>query len=102
MKKTPMHRHEIYKLVKQAVKEADPIGLLAVGCPDDGYEPEIHDITEHIGNCRTVTEIQGLLHQTFVKWFDEVLAGDRSAYLKMAKRLQLGFEEALKKAVTIF
>lgn len=87
MKREGWHRHKIYKVVKQLINATDPIGLLALGCPDDEYESEINDIAEQVGDCCTVTEIEDLLHQTFVKWFDEAIAGDRKVYLGMAKQL---------------
>jgi hypothetical protein len=34
--------------VRAAVNQIDPVGLLALGCPDDEYEAEIADIVERL------------------------------------------------------
>ena len=34
-------RESLHAIVKQAIDQADPIGLLDMGCPDDEYNPEI-------------------------------------------------------------
>jgi hypothetical protein len=64
-----------YALIKHAIDQADPIHLLEIGAPDDAYEPEIREIASRIGRCTTLEEIELLLHEVFVKWFDEQIAG---------------------------
>jgi hypothetical protein len=49
---------------RAAVNEVDPVGLLAFGCPDDEYDPEVEDLIkwrepvtpEHVA-------------EVFVRWF---------------------------------
>ena len=74
-----------YALIKHAIDQADPIHLLEIGAPDDAYEPEIREIASRIGRCTTLEEIELLLHEVFVKWFDEQIAGPGEQYRGVAE-----------------
>lgn len=74
-----------YVLIKHAIDHADPIHLLEIGAPDDEYEPEIREIASRVEGCTTLEEIQLLLHEVFVKWFDEQIAGPRERYRRVAE-----------------
>lgn len=49
---------------RAAVSEVDPIGLLACGCPDDEYDPEVEDLIKWR---EPVTPER--VAEVFVRWF---------------------------------
>jgi hypothetical protein len=71
---------QIYMLIKYVIDRADPICLLKIGAPDDEYEPEIREIASRVGECMNLEEPQRLLHEIFMKWFDECIAGSEELY----------------------
>ena len=83
---------QIYTLVKQAIDQADPMRLLEVGAPQDEYESEIQEIVGRVGTCTTVEEVQALLHEVFVRWFDAQLAGPKEEYRAPAQSIRAGLQ----------
>jgi hypothetical protein len=77
--KQSMHS-QISELIKRAIDKADPIHLLEIGAPDDEYESEIREVTSRVRKCTNLEEVQTLLHEVFVKWFDERIAGPKELY----------------------
>ncbi len=53
---------QIHALLKQAIDQADPIRLLAIGAPQDEHESEIREIVSRLGECTTREEMQTLVH----------------------------------------
>lgn len=65
--------------VGRAIDDADPIGLLGMGCPGDEYSPEIGTIVPRVSKASTAGEVRRILHEEFVRWFggsEEVLEFD--------------------------
>jgi hypothetical protein len=58
----------LYEVVKEIVDRLDPIGLLALGCPDDEYAPEIERIAQRLATAKALSleMVQTILHETFV------------------------------------
>lgn len=57
---------EYFLRVRAVVNEVDPVGLIALGCPEDEYDPEVEDIvslSEHV-NADEVLNV-------FVRWFGD-------------------------------
>jgi hypothetical protein len=65
--------------VERAIDDADPIGLLEGGAPADEYAPEIGTIGPRVLNAYSVEEVTTVLHEEFVRWFDDYSAGPRHA-----------------------
>jgi Domain of unknown function (DUF1871) len=38
----------LHQVVKEAVDRWDPYGLLADGCPEDEFDPEVADVTQFV------------------------------------------------------
>ncbi len=74
-------------IVKQAIDEADPIGLLAIGCPDDEYDPEIERVLTYVNNYTDPDSLGQRIHQTFVEMFDEHMAGSPQVYQSIAQQI---------------
>ena len=89
---------QIDVLIKHAIDRADPIHLLAIGAPDNEYEPEIRDITSRVGECVIAEEMQLLLHEVFTKWFDARIAGPQELYRAPAEVIWNGLQHNRKRA----
>jgi hypothetical protein len=73
--------------VGRAIDEADPIGLLGMGCPGDEYSPEIGTIVPRVSKASSAGEVRRILHEEFVRWFGEGTAGSEEAYEQPALRI---------------
>ncbi|MFN4218962.1 MAG: hypothetical protein ACK4HB_06765 [Candidatus Bipolaricaulia bacterium] len=75
--------------MKEVVDRLDPIGLLSLGCPDDEYTPEIERITQKLRATKelSLAIVQAILHETFVEYFDQELAGPRDRYYDAAQEI---------------
>jgi len=71
----------------RAIDEADPIGLLAMGAPEDEYWPEIDTIVRRVSSAASSGEVRQILHEEFVRWFDPSIAGPEEAYEVSAQRI---------------
>lgn len=57
--------------IKRVINEWDPIGLLAMECPEDEYHPEIADIAKRLKEIHSVEEAARMIKQVFLEWFGE-------------------------------
>jgi len=83
----PEFAHAIRLRTEEVIRNLDPIGLLATGCPPDEYDGEINHIVAKLVMYRSappVDELRSLLRDTFVKAFDDRIAGPASAYSEAA------------------
>ena len=73
--------------VERAINEADPIRLLGLGAPADEYSPEIGTILPRPAGVQGISDVTNVLHEEFVRWFDQRIAGPRDAYEASARRI---------------
>jgi hypothetical protein len=66
------------------LREADPIGLIAVGAPDHEYEPEAGTLVPRLREAASTADVQRIVHQEFVRWFGEDIAGPFESYADVA------------------
>lgn len=87
-------KRKLHRIVKESVDRLDPIGLLAIGCPDDEYAPEIKRIAQQLVTAKTLSLdiVQTILHETFVEFFDHRLAGSRDRYREAAREIMQQLE----------
>jgi hypothetical protein len=79
---------DIFFSVREIINTHDPIGLIAIGAPEDEYDPEVKTIVFQLKNVYTIEQIQDLVYQEFMRWFNEKsIVGERESYLEMAKDL---------------
>lgn len=78
-------------MAKQLVAEVeallyrhDPIGI-AFGDNPDEYRPEAESIVARLDSARSVEDVHTLVHEEFVRWFDEDTAGPASRYEAIAR-----------------
>ena len=85
---SPDSRYRILvSAVEHAINGADPIGLLDTGAPADEYSPEIGTILPRLAGVQGVSDVTSVLHEEFVRWFDQGIAGPRDAYEAPAHRI---------------
>ena len=79
------HTDKFIKL-REIVNRHDPIGLIAIGTPEDEYEPEVMTIIVQLKNGMTEEQVHDLIYQEFMRWFnDESTVGPKNFYKELAK-----------------
>jgi hypothetical protein len=78
-------------VVSTAIDRADPIGLLAMGCPADEYAPEVGTIIPRLNAADSAEDVQTILYEEFVRWFGE--AGPRELYKNAADEVWKALSE---------
>jgi hypothetical protein len=62
----------------------DPIGVAFGGNPDE-YSPEAGTIAPRLAGASSVEDVLRVVHEEFVRWFDEETAGRASRYREIAE-----------------
>ena len=62
----------LYAEVRAILNRHDPVYLIALGCPEDEYEPEVGTILPRLKEASDVVGVQNVLREEFVGWFGEV------------------------------
>lgn len=71
--------------LRTIINRHDPIGLLDRGAPEDEYEAEVKTIIVQLDYDMTEQEVHDLIHQEFLRWFDdESIAGPKEDYKELA------------------
>ena len=65
----------------------DPLGLAAIGAPDDEYEPEAGTILPRLGTVSSEGEALDVVHEEFVRWFGPEMAGPKEDYAGIASEV---------------
>lgn len=87
-KRAARRRHKaLADAVTRAVNDADPIGLLSMGAPDDEYSPEIGTIVPRLATAADASDIARIMREEFVRWFNEGAAGPEDVYAAPARRI---------------
>ena len=78
------HGAALVRAVAEAFSTADPLGLLAAGCPEDEYSPEINDLAERLlqGEALDLRLVAGVL----MTWFEQD-SGTEPLYLEIKRRV---------------
>lgn len=74
----------LYEIVKKAVNNEDPIGILRLGQPDDDeYSIEIECIVNRLKECKERTEdnIFDIVYSEFCNWFTFEVKGKKNMKL---------------------
>jgi hypothetical protein len=73
----------LFDEVSQALFQADPVGI-GFGANTDEYEPEVGTILPRLADCKSASDVTGVVHEEFVCWFDAGTAGPASRYERVA------------------
>ena len=77
---------DLFDRVSAVLLAADPIGI-NFGVNPDEYDPEVGTILPRLRECRSVRDVQDVVYQEFVRWFDQELAGPPTEYLEPAEQI---------------
>ena len=76
---------EIFYSVREIINKYDPARLIVIGAPEDEYDPEVKTIVYQLKDVRTIAEIQDLVYQEFLRWFEEKsIVGEWDSYAEIA------------------
>lgn len=78
---------ELYVQVSRLVREADPIGLIAIGTPKDEYDVEVSTILPRLPEATSARDLQRIVHEEFVHWFGAETAGPAKIYATVAEEI---------------
>jgi len=67
--------------------ESDPLGLVSLGAPVDEYRSEAETITLRRREASSRGDVQRIVHEEFVYWFDQQIAGPPGNYSQIAEVL---------------
>ena len=73
--------------VAQALREADPLGLVAAGAPPDEYDLEVGAIAPRLCDATSAADVRSIIHAEFVRSFDARIAGAPETYDDAAVRI---------------
>jgi hypothetical protein len=76
---------KLYDRVSAILFEEDPIGINFADNTDE-YEPEVDTILPRLKTCHTVGDVQAVVHEEMVRWFDPT-AGPAERYATVATRI---------------
>jgi hypothetical protein len=57
---------EHFLRAREVINREDPVGLLALGAPEDEYDPEVRDLIS-----RPTAVTRARVREVFLKWFGE-------------------------------
>ncbi len=78
---------ELYIQVSRLVREADPIGLIAIGTPKDEYDVEVGTILPRLREVTSARDVQRIVHEEFVHWFSAEIAGPPEIYATVSEEI---------------
>jgi hypothetical protein len=87
----------LFDAVSRALVEADPMGLIDIGAPDDEYESEVSTILPRLREAADASDVRRIVHEEFVKWFYAGTAGPESRYEEAANVIWSAWQEHLKR-----
>ncbi len=77
---------DLFDSVAAILFEADPVGI-NFGFNTDEYHPEVGTVLPRLKECQSAQDVQQVLYQEFVAWFDEHVAGPQARYAEPARKI---------------
>ena len=77
----------LYSEVSRVVRAVDPMHLIAIGAPDDEYDPEISTILPRLRGATSATDVQRIVHEEFLHWFGADIAGPSETYAAVSEEV---------------
>jgi len=75
---------QLFEQVSAALFALDPIGINFEDNSDE-YDSEAGTIVSRLAGCRSVEEVQKVVHEEFVRWFGDDVAGEMDRYRGVAE-----------------
>ena len=76
----------LYTDVLALLFKADPIGINFKDNTDE-YEPEVDTILPRLSSCANAADVEKVVHEEFVRWFDWDTAGPQERYRVVTKQI---------------
>jgi hypothetical protein len=70
---------ELHEQIEELLFRADPIGINFEDNTDE-YDPETRTIVDRLPSARSEEDAVRIVHEEFVRWFDEKIAGGAERY----------------------
>ena len=81
----------VFFFIREIINKHDPIGLIAIGAPEDEYDPEVKTIVYQLKDVRTIAQMQDLVYQELLRWFEEKsIVGEWDSYAEIANEIYNG------------
>jgi hypothetical protein len=74
----------MFDLLRNILARHDPIGIIIEDVNPDEYDPEVGTILPRLGGAQSEREVQRIIHEEFVRWFDDGIAGPETKYARVA------------------
>lgn len=78
---------ELFDAVSALLYRHDPIGVAFDNVNSDEYDPETGTILPRLRNCESASDVQRVVHDEFVRWFDAGNAGSEERYEVIASEI---------------
>jgi hypothetical protein len=78
---------ELFEAISSLLFRHDPIGIAFENPNADEYDPEAGTILPRLRSCRSADDVLLVVHQEFVRWFDEETAGSPERYSNIASEI---------------
>ena len=78
---------ELFSAVSALLYRHDPIGIAFDNENTDEYDPEAGTILPRLRNCESTSDVQRVVHDEFVRWFDAENAGPEEGYALIASEI---------------
>jgi hypothetical protein len=76
----------LYADVLALLFKADPVGINFKDNTDE-YEPEVDTILPRLSSCKGAADVEKVVHEEFVRWFDRDTAGPPGSYRVVARQI---------------
>ena len=77
----------LFDAVSALLFRHDPVGVAFENENTDEYDPETGTILPRLRNCRSASDVQRVVHEEFVRWFDAGNAGPEERYALIASEI---------------
>jgi hypothetical protein len=78
---------KLFNSVTALLFRHDPIGIAFDNDNTDEYDPETGTILPRLKGCESATDALRVVHEEFVRWFDEDTAGPQDRYVQIASEI---------------
>jgi hypothetical protein len=78
--------HEVFEEMSLLLFRHDPVGINFETNTDE-YEPEVGTILPRLKECESAADVQRIVHEEFIRWFDSGTAGPIASYTKIADEI---------------
>jgi hypothetical protein len=77
---------QLFEATSALLFRHDPAGINYETNTDE-YESEVGTILPRLKTCQSAEDVQKVIHEEFVRWFDTSSAGPKEHYIKISKEI---------------